>query len=204
MSEEDSIFNELLGGSSVEVPAVNTAVPMPTTPEKHEWLPPLPVKKPMGRPKANPKDDKRIDAIENKLNGLVDAMADFMDKFKTVATVVPAPQPVVDPAPAFTVTPPATILQDLSMPTPPSWIAKMNEILGEGFEMDVVEGSGGDAVMRVYLPEQWKRDKTIKGRDHSSGLIRRASSLNDVQAWCEKIKKNIQTYHPTFKTIINV
>lgn len=86
------------------------------------------------------------------------------------------------------------------VPVPPSWMNIMYDILDDRFSMTVDEGVGGNFVMKIYLPQELKRDKTIVGDDISSGLIRRESAPDDVENWCKKIRDNIKKTHPSFKS----
>lgn len=87
---------------------------------------------------------------------------------------------------------------------PRVWRAKVNEILGTDFGLEIQDSSGGDFVLRFILPEKWDRrtgDEKV-GRDISVGLIHRSSDVSDVETWCKLIKENILKKHKDFKPVL--
>lgn len=153
------------------------------------------------------KPDPLLSALSTRLDSLVDIVSALAEKVMTPQPTLASDITGLTTGMAQEVSPvartgPATAMADL--PAPLAWADKMREILGNDFEMEVVDGGSGDFVIKIYVPEYLKRDKTIIGRDHSSGLVRRASALQDVEMWCLKIRDNIKKVHPSFKETIKV
>lgn len=76
---------------------------------------------------------------------------------------------------------------------PKKWRAIVDEKLGKDFDLKVEDSSDGNFVLHFILPQRIDRrvgDRT--GRDHSVGLIRRASATGDVEQWADRIAGNIK------------
>lgn len=168
----------------------------------------------MGRPKkkileaedfiANPikNDEKVVDEI------VKDPIAELNEKFDKLVDVVGglAERVIKKEEKQEVKSTPVDIEKDTpsdDIPVPPSWLKIMRDILGNDFTMKVVEGGHGDFVIDIYLPINLDRrngsDRQPNTVDHSTGLVRRASVLADVETWCDKILTNIRVTHPDFK-----
>ena len=98
--------------------------------------------------------------------------------------------------------PPVIDSTDIKKSVPSVWRNKINEILGTQFEAEVNESSGGNYLLRVYMPADLDRrkgeEKNKNTKDCTVGLIRRATDIADVEKWANLIKVNIKKYYPNF------
>lgn len=82
---------------------------------------------------------------------------------------------------------------------PPHWMDAKDNILGKEFEMQMEWHQDGDCLMYITVPEELRRpDAKFRDKDVSTGLIRKVSPILDIETWCQRIKQNIQKYHPHF------
>ena len=133
-------------------------------------------------PKA--KVQEQIDAISEKLDALIGVIATMAEQRKP-----DQPKPIEPQVSPLTV--------DNMIPS--AWQVKIDEILGKEFEVKILESSGGNYVMDVYMPEGLdRRVGERQGRDHSTGLIRRVSDVSDVEIWCKRIKEQIIKSYPNW------
>src|SRR3990167_1797056 len=90
--------------------------------------------------------------------------------------------------------------KDLLEQLPRTWRTVVDEILGVDFIAKVEDRAHGNFVLFIYLPKHLDRRVGEKNGelDYSTGLLRRASALQDVQTWCEKIATNIKKTYPKF------
>ncbi len=138
--------------------------------------------------------DDRLSKIEDRLDRLTDLLTTVAEKqIETESkkeTIVVTPE---SPKELFHKT-------DLSGLFPKEWRAVIDRVLGNDFVARIEESSGGNFILEVLLPERFDRRVGEKrGQDISTGLIRRASDINDVEHWCKKIAETIVKSHPEFK-----
>ena len=82
---------------------------------------------------------------------------------------------------------------------PNEWREVVDRILGKEFGA-TVSASNENYIITVVLPQELDRRVGEKqGRDISTGIVRRASPLADVEYWCKKIAENLSKIHPNFK-----
>ena len=98
--------------------------------------------------------------------------------------------------------PPVIDSTDIKKSVPSVWRNKINEILGTQFEAEVNESSGGNYLLKVYMPTDLDRrkgeEKNKNTKDCSVGLIRRATDVADVEKWLNLIKSNIKKFYRNF------
>lgn len=97
-------------------------------------------------------------------------------------------------------TKPTSPTSDLSDIVPSAWRRIVDDMLGTDFDLKVEESSGGNMIIKILLPDSLDRrvgERT--GKDCSTGLVRRSSDVADVEAWCLKIRSNIQKTHVGFR-----
>ena len=136
----------------------------------------------------NAKVQVQIDALSEKLDALVGVITTMAEQRK----------PDLPPKPIEPQVSPLTV--DNLIPS--AWQVKIDEVLGKGFEVKILESSNGNYVMDVYMPEGLdRRVGERQGRDHSTGLIRRASDVSDVETWCARIKEQIVKSYPNWVPI---
>jgi hypothetical protein len=83
---------------------------------------------------------------------------------------------------------------------PKQWKEITQKVLGSGVELLVEDSADGNFLAYFYMPPGIDRrvgDK--KGRDFSTGLIRRASPTADLEKWCNLILANIKKSYPDFQ-----
>ena len=101
-----------------------------------------------------------------------------------------------------TTIPEHSVEDDIRKRIPTKWREKVNEILGKDFECEVDDSSGGDFLIKIFVPEKWDcrvgDEKRMAKRDMRAGLIRRATDVSDVEKWCKLIKSNILKTYPNF------
>lgn len=133
-----------------------------------------------------------------QLNGRIDQVLDLITK---VAEMIP--KPITDSVGNIDTTIESKLPPDIQgsrLPIPSKWREKINQILGPEFEALVDESSGGNYTITIYIPPNLdRRGNNQPGRDFSTGLIRRASDIADVENWATRILQNIQKTHNNFK-----
>jgi len=144
--------------------------------------------------------DKKIDDQDNKIDKLIDVVMGLADQLPTAPTIAPSPvTPNILPTPED----PEGFTASNEISIPAMWRAKINEILGEDFEATIEDSNGGSFILKIFLPKHLDRRKgeALKegDKDMSSGIIRRATDMADVEMWCTRIKTNIQSFFPDFK-----
>ena len=150
---------------------------------------------------VEPGDDK-IKVLEQKFDKLVDLVSQLAERITAPNTLLP--QPVVQQ-------PPSRIEEfvteqkehdNASQLVPRSWRKIVDDMLGQDFGVEIDDSSNGNFVLKVLVPQQFDRRIGLErgpGQDCSTGLIRRASALADVEKWCTLIGQNISKFYPTFK-----
>lgn len=133
--------------------------------------------------------NKELEKKVNELTELVMKVVEAMPKKEDSIPLAITPQ--VDLPPQKTT----------GLPAPSTWRAKVDEILGKSFEIEVVDGAKGDYLMKIYMPEGIERRPGGEriGRDLSQAIIHRATDLFDVESWCKKIQSNILLTHSNLK-----
>ena len=160
-----------------------------------------------------PKQPDKIELLEAKLDGLVDLVEGVVKQLPATTT---QPEPLVAETntenAAVTIEPAigVGVFADVKvepviaeeLPFPSVWRLKIDEILGKDFEAIVEDRANGNFKIFIYLPEYLDRRLGAdrgKGKDLSTGLIRRATASDDVVIWCGKIKATILKLYPDFK-----
>lgn len=116
------------------------------------------------------------------------------------AVVTPEPAPEAAPEPPVKE---AEEVMDIKNYVPKKWREKVDEVLGKDFKLEIEESSGGNFILKVFVPEEYDcrvgDERSMNKQDMRCGLIRRASDVADVEKWCNLIKANIQKTHSNFK-----
>jgi hypothetical protein len=85
---------------------------------------------------------------------------------------------------------------------PKTWKDIVNKMLGTDFIVSVEESSGGNYRLKIVVPERYDRrigdERQMSKQDVSTGIVRRASDVSDVEKWCDLIRKTIKAKHPAF------
>src|SRR3990167_8279891 len=100
--------------------------------------------------------EKKIDVLEvedprfEALNKRIDQVLDVVSK---VAEMIPRQDKVgnIDTT-IESKLPPTLLKEDGKLPVPGKWREMINQILGPEFEAEVDESSGGNYVIKVYMP----------------------------------------------------
>lgn len=138
-----------------------------------------------------PNELSEIKEQVGKLTDLVTALGE-----RVLNTTKPTPEPPTSPV---RVSKPSPATSDLSGVVPKAWRQIVDMELGNDFGIEVTDSSAGNMLIKVIVPDHLDRRVGEKeGKDHSMGLIRRASDLSDVEHWCEKIRSNIQKTYNDF------
>lgn len=160
--------------------------------------------------------EDQVKSLGTQFTGLSDKLTELTEVVLMVANNMPtatqAPAPVEPAADVFPEDaaesqpkmrqvdlPPSGTIAD-GLPVPRKWRDVVTEVLGSDFSLDVADSSGGNYVITITIPDEWdRRVGNRKGRDYSTGLVRRATDLADVEKWCNMIRSNIQKTYPKFK-----
>ena len=146
--------------------------------------------------------DEVIANQNKKIDDLVEMLGMVVAEMPKKNVLLTETTPLASEAPVKVVNLPPEVKDGL--PPPAKWRAKVTGILGEDFDLQVDESAGGNYIIRVLLPAHLDRrngDEKGKGLDISTGLVRRASDLADVEKWCILIKSNIQKKYNDFKKV---
>ena len=147
-------------------------------------------------PKGTPKKtDERMNALEEKMSAMMDLMTEVIDQKneQKKEEVIPENQKLQHDIQQ---------MDNISQMLPIKWKQKIEEILGKGFDIEINDSAGGNYVMYFYIPSHLDRRVGEKnGRDHSTGLIRRASDIADIEQWCTRIKQTIKLRFPAWEPI---
>jgi hypothetical protein len=87
---------------------------------------------------------------------------------------------------------------------PAAWRRIVDQLLGPEVTLEVQDSADGNFIGFFYMPEGVDRrigDAKGKGRDCSTGLIRRASAAADLESWCKRILENVRKTHPNFNKV---
>mgnify|MGYP001560159087 FL=1 len=144
---------------------------------------------------------KELDEVIANQNKKIDDLVEMLGMVVAEMPKKNAMLPVTEPQVPQVQLPPEL---DTKLPPPSKWRAKVDELLGTDFDLQVEESSGGNYNIKILLPPHLDRrngDEKGKGRDCSSGFVRRASDLSDVEKWVLLIKANIQKKFPDFKKV---
>ena len=145
--------------------------------------------------------------IENISKKQLEEKTEINDKINSLAGIIetlvqnmPTKQNIIsDSSQKILMTPIIENSGDDQLPIPKQWRVKIDEILGKDFEADVDDSSGGNYILKIFLPDKWdRRVGEKKGKDCSTGLIRRESDISDVKLWCERIRDNIKKTYNNF------
>lgn len=132
------------------------------------------------------KEMDRLEKLEKKLENLADLLSAVVDKKNDHITT--------------TVNTTQTITSKVEDIIPSSWRQIVNEVLGNDINLKVHDSSGGNFILFFFLPDYLDRRVGERiGKDHSTGLIRRASPEADVRKWAELVAANIKKTYPSFK-----
>ena len=148
--------------------------------------------------KLNKKELQEMVLVQNeKIDALIEMMSGIVSELPAKKEIMPQIDTTTTQNKIEATLPPEV---KNGLPPPSKWQQKVNDILGEDFALVVEESSGGNYLMKVFLPPYLDRRTGEKeGLDTSCGLVRRASDIADVEKWCNLIKANIQKFYPLFK-----
>lgn len=137
----------------------------------------------------------------NRLEARLDSLTDALEKVVSIVTAEPEPETPKPMPEVETSTVTARQMADAGAPVPAAWRAKADELLGKEFGMEITDSANGNFIMTIRVPKQWdRRVGDRNGDDISTGLIRRASALDDVSIWCTRIANNIRKTYPKFNS----
>lgn len=133
--------------------------------------------------------NKELAKVVGELTEKVNALSEI------VASMIEKPPKVEEPKTIQSTLPPEKVN---GLPIPGKWRAKIDEVLGKSFEAEAEDSSGGDFLLKIYMPEQLDRRPKgeRQGRDTSIAVIHRATDVADVETWSKRIKENILKNFP--------
>lgn len=154
--------------------------------------------------------NKELQKMIGDQNRRISDLADLLEKVAIEVTKKkeePPPQEFLDkdtplqvipPKPKDTEVPP----QDFKMPIPSAWKDRVARILGSNFDTDLEETSGGNFLLKIYMPRGFDRrqgeERNQRTRDFTVGLVRRGNEITDVETWCNRMRENIMKVFPEF------
>lgn len=137
--------------------------------------------------------------LEAKFDKLLDVVSELAEKVSKLQTVNTMTVTMGQGKSVSTTTPRPVQEEKLNDRVPPQWRAVVDAKLGTDFDIKVEDTVHGDFLLYVYLPTRYDRRVGQKfGRDLSTGLIRRASPLADVEKWTVRIAENIKKSYSEF------
>lgn len=160
---------------------------------------------PRGQYVRKPKEDEPVsneNVAEQQIKVLSDKFDSMVSIIETLANSIADIRQKEDGIQHQQIIPPVedNEIEDLTQMFPRVWRKIVDNILGKDFGTRIVDTANGDFIMFVEVPEYLDRrlakDDDTNKTDISTGLVRRASAPQDVQIWCEKIKKTIQKVYP--------
>ncbi len=154
---------------------------------------PEPIEEPATEPVPEQPVD-RMTELESKFDKLLDLVSEVLKKNEPEAKVRSSAEQQETRDAELSDT-------DFLTTVPNSWKRAAETILGKDFTFKVEETSGGNFMLYVYTPPHLDRRPTTDSgsRDVSTGLVRRASAMQDVETWCALIRDNVKKHFPEYK-----
>jgi hypothetical protein len=148
---------------------------------------------------------EQFDEMSRKFDQLVDIVGGLAEKVTAPTVAVVGPTSAITNATSVVDDVAEARVQtiDLTKRFPQAWREIVDRVLGPDFELEVHDTANGDFMAYIYVPTAWDRrgakNDQLADRDHSTGLMRRASAGADLEVWCQRVQKTVKAIYPNYK-----